>query len=216
MGQPLVIGYHLIWTAYGCWLPNDPRGSGSFTVRQDVLADLGKLHYGRKKIQPPRHEIRDFYEKAAPLLKHPVLMFDEIDRSEIADTFAEVIAAQRYTCYACAIMPDHIHVLIRKHKHDAEEMVKRLQDASVERLCSSGRRSSDHPTWTRGTGWIVFLDHPDDIHRTIKYIRRNPILAGMQMQNWPFVTAYDKWPLHAGHSPNSPYVRALKAAGRYP
>ena len=27
--NPVVIAYHLIWTAYGTWLPNDLRGSGS-------------------------------------------------------------------------------------------------------------------------------------------------------------------------------------------
>ena len=32
MNNPLVIAYHLIWTAYGWWLPNDPRGSGSVTI----------------------------------------------------------------------------------------------------------------------------------------------------------------------------------------
>lgn len=216
MGQPLVIGYHLIWTAYGCWLPNDPRDSGSTSIRQDVLADLGTIHYGRKKIQPSRREIRDFYQKATPLLRHPVLMFDEIDRIDIADSFAEVIAAQRYTCYACAIMPDHIHVLLRKHKHDAEAMIAHLKDAPLERLCASRRRSSDHPTWSKGTGWIVFLDHPGDIHRTIKYVQKNPISARIGAQEWPFVTPYDNWPLHEGHSPHSPYVRALRAAGRYP
>ena len=29
----LVIAYHLIYTTYGFWLPNDPRGSWSDFVR---------------------------------------------------------------------------------------------------------------------------------------------------------------------------------------
>ena len=66
--QPLVIAYHLIWTAYGWWLPNDPRGGGSRTIRNDVLAQLGELHFGRKKVQPAGRVIRDFYAKAATLL----------------------------------------------------------------------------------------------------------------------------------------------------
>jgi hypothetical protein len=60
MSQPLVIAYHLIWTGYGWWLPNDPRGGGSHTVRQDVLAELGEIHLGRKRVQPSHREIRDF------------------------------------------------------------------------------------------------------------------------------------------------------------
>jgi hypothetical protein len=62
----------------------------------------------------------------------------------------------------------------------------------------------------------VFLDHPDEIRRTIAYIEKNPLPIGQPRQIWPFVIAYNGWPLHPGHSPNSPYVKALKAAGHYP
>jgi hypothetical protein len=36
-----VIAYHLIWTNYGTWLGNDPRGSGSRSVYTPALAALG-------------------------------------------------------------------------------------------------------------------------------------------------------------------------------
>ena len=45
----MVAGYHLIWTVYGYWLPNDPRGSTSSEVRIAFIKALGPLHYGRKK-----------------------------------------------------------------------------------------------------------------------------------------------------------------------
>jgi hypothetical protein len=54
----VVAGYHLIWTAYGCWLPNDPRGSTSKEVRNIQLQDLGELHFGRKRLQPARRVAR--------------------------------------------------------------------------------------------------------------------------------------------------------------
>ena len=68
MQNPMVIAYHLIWTAYGWWLPNDPRGSGSSTIASDVIAQLGDIHHGRKPLQPPGRVVRDFYEKAAKVL----------------------------------------------------------------------------------------------------------------------------------------------------
>src|SRR5262245_57831374 len=122
MPHPLVIGYHLIWTAYGWWLPNDPRGSGSSTVATDALRELGELHRGRKQVQPPGQDVRRFYEQAAALLKHPLLTFVEAERAIIAEAFGDVIERERYTCYACAVMPDHVHILIRKHRDTAEEM----------------------------------------------------------------------------------------------
>ncbi len=170
MPNPIVIAHHLIWTAYGWWLPNDPRGSGSTTIRNDVIAELGDVHLGRKKVQPVGKEVREFYEKAHPLLQHPALTFDEVARNEIAASFAEVIAAEKYTCYACAIMPDHVHILVRKHKHLAEQMIDNLKSSSRLRLSASSIRTRNHPTWTGGRGWKVFLDHPDEIRRTIPYI----------------------------------------------
>ena len=32
------------------------------------------------------------------------------------------------------VMPDHVHILIRKHKHQAEDMIDHLQAASRERV----------------------------------------------------------------------------------
>jgi REP element-mobilizing transposase RayT len=212
--QPLVIAYHLIWTAYGWWLPNDPRGSGSRTVRTDILAALGELHYGRKRVQPVGRDVRLFYDEAADKLTHPLLILDETARGKVASEFAEVIDAQQYTCYACAIMPDHIHILIRNHKHQAEEMMEALKSFSRSRLLAGGHRASDHPTWAGGGGWKVFLDHPDEVRRTIDYIDKNPRALGWPRQGWEFVNPYDGWPLHPGHSPHSPYVRRLREAGR--
>jgi REP element-mobilizing transposase RayT len=216
MPQPLVIAYHIMWTAYGTWLPNDPRGSTSQTLYSDALAELGEIHFGRKKVQPPRCEVREFHERAAELLCHPVLRFDESERAIIAEAFSEVVTTERYTCYACAVMPDHVHLLIRKHKHTAEEMATNLIRASREKLIARERRSSDHPTWTGGDGWNVFLEHPNDVRRVIGYIERNPIKSGLPLQKWPFVKPYDNWPLHEGHSPNSPYAKRLRELGRYP
>lgn len=216
MQNPIVIAYHLMWTAYGWWLPNDPRGSTSREIRRDIIAELGELHFGRKKVQPAGRIIREFYRRAAQVLQHPLLTFDEAAFRVIAEAFAEVVARDAYTCYACAIMPDHVHILIRKHKFDAEEIMEALREASRERLIAAGLRGDDHPVWAAGSGWKVFLDHPDDVRRTVGYIERNPGPLGLPRQAWPFVKAYDGWPLHPGHSPNSPYARRLRAVGRYP
>jgi len=204
-----------MWTVYGWWLPNDLRGSSSKTVRKANLLDLGELHFGRKKIQPCSRDIRAFYQQAEDRLKSPLLELSTSAREMVAAGFAEVIERCRYTCYACAVMRDHVHLVIRKHRHSAEQMIENLQSSSRLRLSVSGLRDREHPMWTRG-GWKVFLDHPDEVWRTISYVEENPIKARCARQHWSFLTPYDNWPLHQGHSPNSPYVRALRAVGRYP
>lgn len=72
----MVAGFHLIWTAYGWWLPNDPRGSSSHEIRVEEIAELGELHFGRKPVQPLPAELRRFYEEASKVLKHALLKFN--------------------------------------------------------------------------------------------------------------------------------------------
>jgi REP element-mobilizing transposase RayT len=188
----MVVGYHLIWTAYGWWLPNDPRGSSSHEIRVERIAGLGELHQGRRAVQPGSLILRQFYERARGVLKHPLLTLSPSDVDAVAEAFGGVVAGENYTCYACAIMPDHVHALIRKHRDKSEAMLARLQDASRKRLVAVGARGPDHPVWG-GPGWKVYLNTEADMTRIVKYIRSNPIKAGLPGQRWGFVTEYDGW-----------------------
>lgn len=189
----MVLCHHLIWTAYGWWLPNDPRGSISHEIRSNVIADLGTIHYGRKRVQPAGHDVGAFYERARASLKHELLTFTPEASAAIARAFEAIIHQRNYTCYACAIMPDHVHLAMRKHRDHAETMISEFQNASAIALHGEAHRPSDHPVWG-GPGWKVFLDSRGDIERTIRYIEDNPIKQRMPAQRWPFVTPYDSWP----------------------
>jgi REP element-mobilizing transposase RayT len=188
----MVAGFHLIWTAYGWWLPNDPRGSSSHEIRVERVAEFGELHYGRKQTQPLPAELRTFYRDAGDVLKHPLLTFQDADIPLIAEAFGSVVREQRYTCYACAIMPDHVHVLMRKHRDHAETMIESLQDASRDSLIRKGRWAPTHAVWG-GPGWKVFLYTQQDFVRVIRYIENNPVKIGWPPQRWEFVKTYDGW-----------------------
>jgi REP element-mobilizing transposase RayT len=194
-----VIAYHLIWTNYGTWLGNDPRGSGSRTVYTPVLAELGAVHFGRKKLQPARSKVREFYEEAERQLKFDVIRFNDFQRIAIGDSFTEVVRKYQYTCYACAIMPDHIHLVTRKHRDSAEDMIEHFQSESCMYLHSLKAVPMSHPVWTNG-GWKVFLDAPDEVWPRIRYVEGNPMKEGLPKQTWPFVVPYDNWPFHKKRS----------------
>jgi REP element-mobilizing transposase RayT len=89
-------------------------------------------------------------------------------------------------------MSDHVHLVMRKHRDDAEAMMLVLQDASRQLLRSRDRRSSIHPVWG-GPGWKVFLHRVADMERTIRYVEENPVKARQPPQVWDFVTPYDGW-----------------------
>ncbi|MEX0718646.1 MAG: hypothetical protein WD066_18780 [Planctomycetaceae bacterium] len=119
----MVAAYHLIWTAYGWWLPNDPRGSNSREIRSASIEGMGELHRDRKRIQPTGKVIAEFYDAARGRLKHPLLTLTSDEVLSIAESFSATVRQRRYTCYACAILPDHLHLVIRKHRDKAEEMI---------------------------------------------------------------------------------------------
>jgi hypothetical protein len=106
-----------------------------------------------------------------------------------------------------------VHLVIRKHKHSAEQMIERLQSTSRLRLSAQLRLDIRHPLWTTG-GHVRFIDHPNSMRTRIDYVKRNPFKARLPEQHWPFVIPYDNWPLHPGHSPDSPYAKRLRQSGR--
>jgi REP-associated tyrosine transposase len=136
--------------------------------------------------------VRSFYDQARLVLQHPLLSLDDEDLPVVAASLAEVIQEHRYTCYACAIMPDHVHLLIRKHRDQAETMIQRFQEASRKALLEADRRPPDHPVWG-GRGWKVFLNSRPDMERVVAYIRQNPVKIGRPIQEWDFVRRYDGW-----------------------
>ena len=70
----------------------------------------------------------------------------------------KIVIAQLHKWYVLAgvIMPDHVHILLRKHRHQAEEMIEALKHASRARLCAMNLRTADHPTWA--SGWVVVAE----------------------------------------------------------
>lgn len=60
LGRRQILGSHLIFTGYGHWAANDPRGSGSESIRKEEFKSLGEILPGR---QYPRASFENFTEK---------------------------------------------------------------------------------------------------------------------------------------------------------
>jgi hypothetical protein len=100
MAHSVIIASHLVFHGYGHWLGNDPRGSGSTELRDPKFGPLGPIHHGRKRIQPPREELRRFYRSAEPLLNHQTIWFDDDMRQAIARAVESVIKKHSYALWA--------------------------------------------------------------------------------------------------------------------
>ena len=96
-GRRVILASHLVLHGYGHWLSNDPRGSGSTETRKDDLKELGHVHLGRKRVQPPRQQLQRFYAQAKPRLKHETLWFREPHRTLIGAAYGRAAKQADYT-----------------------------------------------------------------------------------------------------------------------
>src|SRR5688572_27391714 len=169
--RPMIIGHHLIWTLYGHWLPNDLRGSGSSAIREEKFVPLAPVYHGRKpaRLQPSRQELNAFHKQAEPLLKHPRFWIDDAKRQAIAEALADVIGACNYTVWACAILKNHAHMVIRVHRDDALTMWESIAEAARQQLCKFDDIGPDHPVWS-SRPYKVFLKTPDEVRGRIQYV----------------------------------------------
>lgn len=187
---PFIQAGHLVITGYGHWLPNDPRGSGSEELREQKLSPLGDVHRGRRPVQPTRHELRKFYADARPLLDFDTLWFDESMRQTIADAFHHVVMEHGFTVWACAVLRNHAHLVVRKHRGPLENTWSRFAEgAAVILKHRFPKICREHPIWSNRV-YVVYLHDAAGIRTRIRYVENNPEKENLPRQMHPFVTAY--------------------------
>jgi REP element-mobilizing transposase RayT len=195
----MVLGSHVILTAYGFWLPNDPRGSWSDFVGSWELFRFGpatQVATRASVADRPHHRQARLAAKEA--LKYPPVRFSERQIGSIARGFAALIAGSGPTVWACSILPEHVHMVIARHTYKVEQIVNLLKGEATSRLVADGVhpmaayvKNAGRPpkAWARGH-WKVFLDTPADIRRAIEYVENNPAKEGRPAQIWPFVAEF--------------------------
>ncbi len=196
----MVIAYHIIFSAYGFWLPNDPRGSWSDFVRSFELLKHGRATKttDRKSLAHDEHD-REARQRAKEDLHYEPVIFTGIQAREIARGFARAVRESNYLIHACSIMPDHVHAVIARHSNSAERIMAHLKTRATQQLLTSGHHPFQHlipasdkriSCWT-SRGWKVFLDQEDDVRLAIEYVENNPVKDGLRKQTWNFVHPID-------------------------
>ncbi len=195
----MILAFHVIFCAYGFWLPNDPRGSWSDFVWAWELLRFGKATTTdtRRSVAGAAHD-RAQREAAKAALKYPPVKFDGHQAVSIAKGFREAIMEGGYRVHACAILPEHVHLVIGWHERDIRRIVSHLKAKATMQLRAYGRHplamfaddQGDVPTpWARKS-WDVYLFTAADVRRAMGYVENNPMKEGKQPQHWPFVVPY--------------------------
>jgi REP element-mobilizing transposase RayT len=195
-----MLGLHLIFSIYGFWPPNDPRGSGSTRVRAQHIYEAGgeatKVHTTRSVAARPHDaQLRRAVKEA---LKYPPVVLTGLQAQAVGQGFALICRKIDLTIHACAILPDHVHVVVVRHRLDGDEIIARLKragtralnEAGLHPLAAFGWTSGKHPCPWGGGGWKVFLETPGEMRGRIQYVEGNPEKAGFRRQRWSCVVPY--------------------------
>jgi REP element-mobilizing transposase RayT len=101
--------------------------------------------------------------------------------------------------HACAIMPDHVHLIVGKHPFNGDELIACLKRAATRGMnaeCLHPMRNYQRANgrlpspWSAG-GWSVMLFTPEQMRAAVRYVNENPVKAGLKRQRWSFVVTYE-------------------------
>ncbi len=194
-----VIAYHVIFCTHGFWLPNDPRGSGSTEVRYQPLRKFGPATTvtTRRSVANRPHD-RTLRRAAKRVMRHAEVLFDGHQALSVIDGFDRAIRKSNYLVYACAILPEHVHLVIGRHSYPIEQVVRLLRQSATQKLLEDGLhpfadQRAEHgrlPSVRAQDFRKVFLFTTEDVHREIRYVENNPAKDGKRPQHWSFVIPY--------------------------
>lgn len=131
----MVLGSHVIFGAYGFWLPNDPRGSWSEFVGAWEL-----FRYDRATKTETRCSVANQPHDRANRLaaktarKRPAVKFTGRQAVAIGQGFAQYAQRSGLTIWACAILPEHVHLVIARHRLKVEQTVIQLKGEATGQL----------------------------------------------------------------------------------
>jgi REP element-mobilizing transposase RayT len=194
----MVHGYHVIMGMYGFWLPNDPRGSWSEFVAAWELLRFGTTtkSIDRAKVLTPDEEKQR--QDAKEHLKYPPVRLDGRQALAVGKGFAVGKVKCTLTIWACSILPEHVHLVVGRHRYEVEKIANLLKGEATRQLradnldpMSVSARQLRRPRspWARSE-WKVFLDTEEAIENAIRYVEENPLKEGKPRQSWSFVEPF--------------------------
>ena len=189
-----MLAFHAVISAYGFWLPNDPRGSwSSFVASWELLQAGGKathVHHTRSVAHRPHDRALRLATKQRLDCK-PVAFTGEQARA-VARGISATAESAGYPIYALAVMATHLHAVIGTTQRDPARIIGHLKRGATDALIAEG----NHPfatdegiaqsCWSK-RAWKVFLSNATAVARAIHYVEQNPIKDGLRPQRWPCV-----------------------------
>ena len=171
------LGYHIVVSGHGLWLPGDARGHWSEAWDEELgYVEPHTLHVGdpvRKRMAEERQ-------------KHPAVRLDAAMQGIVVATIGRCRAESDWQIAAASIEATHTHLLVTYTEGDIDNTIKWLKDQMTKAI----HRQTPHagPVWCKGR-WRSFLFDPDVWRNTREYIERHNERRGVGRRPYAFLDA---------------------------
>jgi REP element-mobilizing transposase RayT len=169
------LGYHIVISGYGLWLPGDERGQWSEAWDEELgYIEPHQLHSGN----PVRKRMAEERQQHAPV------RLDDLMQQVVIETIAACRAESDWQIAAASIESTHTHLLLTYSKRDIDNTVKWLKD----QMTKSIHRETSHagPVWCKGS-WRSYIFADDIWDNTQLYIQRHNERRGVDPRPYPFI-----------------------------
>ena len=175
--MPQTIGYHLVKSGYGLWLPGDTRGHWSSAWDEQIgYCEPHQLHDG----DPVRRRMAQERMKHAPTR----LTAGMIDA--VADGVGACAIDSDWQIVAAAIETTHMHLLMTYTERDIDGTAKWISQQTTKSV--HRQTSFAGPLWCEGK-WLEFIFDAHHFENTRLYIERHNVRRGLPSRPWDWVEA---------------------------
>jgi hypothetical protein len=169
------LGYHIVISGHGLWLPGDDRGHWSEAWDEELgFIEPHTLHAGdpiRKRMAEERQ-------------KHPAVRLNAEMQTVVINTITRCGKESDWQIAAASIESTHTHLLMTYSCRNIDNTVKWLKD----QITKAVHRETHHtgPVWCKGS-WRSYIFEDEVWLNTQTYIQRHNERRGESPRPYPFV-----------------------------
>jgi REP element-mobilizing transposase RayT len=174
-GMPRTLGYHIVISGYGLWLPGDERGHWSEAWDAELgFVEPHALHEG----DPARRRMAEERQK------HPPVRLNTGMQRVVANAITRCRSESDWRIAAASIESTHTHLLMTYSERDIDKTVKWLKDQCTKAIHQETSHTGQ--VWCKGS-WRSFVFGASVWRNTRLYIERHNERRGVGPRPYGFV-----------------------------
>jgi REP element-mobilizing transposase RayT len=174
--MPQTIGYHIVVSGFGLWLPGDDRGHWSEGWDDEIgYCEPHMLHVG----DPTRRQM------AEERMGHPPVKLSIEMQPSVISVLDHCRKDSDWRIVAASMEATHTHMLLTYTIRNIDNTVKWLKDQMTKTI----HRETTHtgPVWCKGS-WRSFVFEEAAWQNALRYIERHNERRGVGPRPYSFLT----------------------------